>query len=96
MVEPDIVEPEIVEPDTVDHAAVQALVSEARDRLAAGRDKQAARLLTDAAYYTRDPEIERQVRELAALGRERARRFGKVRWTEIIWIVDLCAQGQWS
>lgn len=76
----------------VEDPNVTGLVSEARDRLAAGDDKEAARLLTDAAYGTHDPEIERQVRDLAAEGLERAGRFGKGRWKEIIRIADLHAQ----
>jgi hypothetical protein len=82
----------MVEPDIVDHPNVQALLAKARDDLAAGDDKEAARLLTDAAYHTHDPEIERQVRELAAQGLERAGRFGKGRWEEIIRIAALRAQ----
>jgi len=78
----------MVEPELVHHPDVQALITKARDQLAAGHDKEAARLLTDAAYHTRDPEIERQVRELAGRGLERAGRFGKGRWREIIRIVD--------
>jgi hypothetical protein len=80
------------EPDMVDHPNVQGLVTQAREGLAAGKDKEAARLLTDAAYHTHDPEIERQVRELAAQGLERAGRFGKGRWEEIIRIADLHVQ----
>jgi hypothetical protein len=75
-----------------DHPNVHGLVTEARDRLAAGDDKEAARLLTDAAYHTHDPEVEQQVRVLAAQGLERAGRFGKSRWKEIIRIADLRAQ----
>jgi hypothetical protein len=75
--------------DMIDHPDVQALVTQARAELAAGNDKQAARLLTDAAYHTHDPEIERQVRELAAQGLDRAGRFAKGRWEEIIRIADL-------
>jgi hypothetical protein len=75
-----------------DHPDVQGLVTEARDQLAAGDDKHAARLLTDAAYHTHDPEIEQQVREVAAQGLERAGRFGKGRWAEIIRIADVRAQ----
>jgi len=74
--------------EMVDHPDVRALVAQARDELADGNDKQAARLLTDAAYHTHDPELERQVRELAAQGLERAGRFGKGRWEEIIRIAD--------
>ncbi len=76
----------------VDHPDVQGLVTEARDHLQAGDNKGAARLLTDAAYHTHDPEIERQVRELASQGLEHAGRFNKSRWTEIIRIADLRAQ----
>ena len=75
----------------VGHSTVEALVTRARDCLAAGDDKHAARLLTDAAYGTHDPEIEKQVRELAEQGIERAGRFGKSRWAEIIRIADLRA-----
>ncbi len=77
------------QPDMVDHPNVQGLVGNARDHLANGDDKQAARLLTDAAYHTHDPDIERQVRELAAQGLERAGRFSKGRWQEIIRIANL-------
>jgi len=79
------------ESDMVDHPNVQGLVVEARDQLAAGKDKQAARLLTDAAYHTHDPQIERDVRELASQGLERAGRFSKGRWEEIIRIADIHA-----
>jgi hypothetical protein len=82
----------MVDPNMVDHPDVQALVTQARDGLAAGKDKEAARLLTDAAYHTHDPEIERQVRELAAQGLDRTGRFGKGRWEEIIRIADLHAK----
>jgi hypothetical protein len=78
-----------MEEEMVDHPDVQALVNQARNELAAGNDKEAARLLTDAAYHTHNPEIERQVRDLAAQGLERAGRFGKGRWEEIIRIADL-------
>ncbi len=79
----------MVPSDMVDHPDVQALVAQARNDLGAGKDKEAARLLTDAAYHTHDPQVEREVRELAAQGLERAGRFGKGRWQEIIRIADL-------
>ena len=82
----------MAEQDMVDHPDAQGLVTKARDDLAAGKDKEAARLLTDAASHTHDPEIERQVRELAEQGRARAGRFGKGRWEEIIRIADLHVQ----
>ena len=69
----------------------KGLVQDARQHLEAGDNKGAARLLTDAAYHTHDPEIERQVRELAAQGLEHAGLFGKGRWEEIIRIADLHA-----
>jgi hypothetical protein len=72
----------------LDHTDARAVVAKARKELAAGDDKKAAQLLTDAAYQTRDPEIEQQVRELAAEGLERAGRFSKGRWKEIVRIVD--------
>jgi hypothetical protein len=75
--------------EMLDHPDAAALVKAARDELGGGNDKQAARLLTDAAYHTHDPEIERQVRELAAEGLDRAGRFGNGRWEEIIRIADL-------
>jgi IS5 family transposase len=79
---------DVVERDTLDYTDANTTVARARDKLRAGDDKEAARLLADAAYQTRDPEIERQVRELAALGLERAGRFSRGRWNEIIRTVD--------
>jgi len=79
------------QPDVAADPNVQGLVLKARDHLAAGDDKQAARLLTDAVYNTHDPEIGQEVRELASQGRERAGRFSKGRWEEIIRIADLRA-----
>ena len=74
--------------EMVDHVNVRALLEEARAELAAGHDKRAAQLLTDAVYHTHDPELERQARALADDGLERAGRFGKGRWQEIIRIAD--------
>ena len=70
-------------------------IDEARRELAAGHEKEAARMLTDAVYATHDPELERQIREFALQGREHAGRFGKGRWEEIIRIAELrAAKGQ--
>ena len=52
-------------------------------------DKQAARLLTDAAYATHDPAAEDEIRRLAEEGRQSAGMFGKGRWDEIIRIANL-------
>jgi hypothetical protein len=82
----------MAQPDMLDQPSVEGLVTKARERLAAGADKEAARLLTDAVYHTHDPEIEQEVRELASQGLERAGRFNKGRWSEIIRIADLRAQ----
>ena len=82
----------MTELDMVDQSNVQTLVTQARDCLEAGDNKHAARLLTDAAYRTNDPEIEGQVRELAEQGLERAGRLNRGRWAEIIRIADLRAQ----
>jgi hypothetical protein len=78
--------------DVIDHPNVHGLLMKARECLAAGNDKEAARLLTDAAYHTHDPEVEQQVGELALQGRERAGRFSKGRWEEIIRISELRAR----
>jgi hypothetical protein len=75
----------------LDQPDVVKLVDEARRELAAGKDKQAARLLTDAAYHSHDAQIEEEVRKLALEGRGRAGLFGKGRWDEIIRIADLHA-----
>jgi hypothetical protein len=68
---------------------VVATIEEARRELEAGHEKQAARLLTDAAYATHDAGLEEQIRLLAAKGREGAGMFGKGRWDEIIRVADV-------
>ena len=68
---------------------VGATIEEAKRELSAGNDKQAARLLTDAAYATHDPEAEDEIRRLAEEGRQSAGMFGKGRWDEIIRIANL-------
>ena len=64
-------------------------IEEARRELAAGHDKEAARLLTDAAYATHDVELEKTIQQLATEGRTKAGRFGKARWDEIIRIAEV-------
>jgi hypothetical protein len=68
---------------------VTETIDEARRELAAGNNKQAARLLTDAAYHTHDPDLGAAIRALALEGRSSAGRFGKARWDEIIRIAEL-------
>ena len=63
-------------------------IEEARKELASGRNKQAARLLTDAAFQTRDPSVEATIREVALEGRSSAGLMGKGRWDEIIRITE--------
>ena len=72
---------------------ISETIEAARQELAAGRDKQAARLLTDAAYSTHDSALEEKIRALALEGRNQAGRFGKGRWDEIIRIADLRKNG---
>ncbi len=64
-------------------------IEAAKKEMAEGHDKQAARLLTDAAFETHDPDLERQIRELAVAGRSSAGMFGKGRWDEIIRVAEL-------
>ena len=64
-------------------------IEEARRELAAGHDKQAERLLTDAVYQTHDLALVVKIRELAQEGRAKAGYFGKARWGEIIRIAEL-------
>ena len=63
-------------------------IEEARQQLAGGHNKQAARLLTDAAFQTRDPSVEATIREVALEGRSSAGLMGKGRWDEIIRITE--------
>ena len=70
---------------------VSATIDEARRKLAAGEDKESARLLTEAAYATHDPAHQAEIRRLAQEGRGQAGLFGKGRWDEIIRIADLRA-----
>lgn len=75
-----------------DHPDVQELVAQARQHLAEGHDKQAARVLTEAVYHTYDPQIQLHIRELAELGLERAGKLSKGRWKEIIRVSDFRTQ----
>ena len=68
--------------------SVLQTIEEARKELASGHNKQAARLLTDAAFETRDPSVEATIRELALEGRSSAGWMGKGRWDEIIRITE--------
>ena len=63
-------------------------IDEARKELTSGHNKEAARLLTDAAFQTRDPNVEATIRDLAIEGRSSAGWLGKGRWDEIIRITE--------
>jgi hypothetical protein len=65
-------------------AVVTKVVEEARGELARGKDTAAARLLTDAAYRTRNPQEAQEIIKLAEEGLGKAGLFGKGRWKEII------------
>jgi len=66
-------------------------IQEARSELAAGHDKQAARLLTEAIYQTHDGEAAEEIHAIATEGRSKAGRFGKARWDEILRLADVRA-----
>jgi hypothetical protein len=66
-------------------------IDEARKELATGHNKEAARLLTDAAFQTRDPDVEATIRDVAIEGRSSAGWLGKGRWDEIIRITEVRA-----
>jgi hypothetical protein len=68
--------------------SVLETIEEAQKELASGHNKQAARLLTDAAFQTRDPNVEATIRDVALEGRSSAGWLGKGRWDEIIRITE--------
>jgi len=72
---------------------VEQVITEAEQELAKGKKTSAARLLTDAAYRTRDPEEAAKVLKLAEEGRSQAGFFGKGRWNEIIRVASERANG---
>src|SRR5262245_45017296 len=61
---------------------VDQVVTEAEQELAKGKKTAAARLLTDAAYRTRDPQEAEAIIKLAEQGRSQAGFFSKGRWDE--------------
>ena len=60
--------------------SIEQSIQEAKAELAAGHDKRAARVLTDAIYRTHDPVLGNEIRMVATEGRAQAGRFGKGRW----------------
>lgn len=63
---------------------VEQVIEEARQELGKGKKTAAARLLTDAAYRTRDAQEAEAIIKLAEEGRAQAGFFGKGRWDEIV------------
>jgi len=71
---------------------VSATIDEAQRKLASGKDKDAARLLTDAAYGTHDVELEKRILSIATEGRAKSGFLNKGRWDEIIRVAELRAK----
>jgi hypothetical protein len=69
--------------------SVAAQIERGRTLLDQGKEKDAARELTDAAVECWDPEQAAEIRKLADRGMEMAGRFGKSRWKEVARIADL-------
>jgi hypothetical protein len=65
-------------------ASVIDMIEEARQLLGEGRDKRAADVLTIAASECSDASQARMILTLAHEGQQRAGRFGKGRWNEVI------------
>lgn len=74
-------------------AVVAQVIEEARGELARGKGTSAARLLTDAAYRTRDPQEAQEIIKLAEQGLGQAGLFGKGRWNEVIRVASLRVNG---
>jgi hypothetical protein len=77
-------------------AVVSQVLEEARGELQRGKGTSAARLLTDAAYRTRDPQEAQEIIALAEKGLEDAGFFGKGRWKEIIRVASSRLNGTQS
>ena len=72
---------------------VEQVIEEARQELAKGKKTAAARLLTDAAYRTRDPQEAETIINLAEEGRSQAGFFSKGRWDEILRVASTRKNG---
>ncbi len=70
---------------------VDQAIEQARADIAAGREKEAGRLLSDVVGHA-TPEQARQIKQLAAQGREIAGILGRGRWKELIRLADLREQ----
>jgi hypothetical protein len=75
-------------------AVVEKVLDEARGELERGKGTAAARLLTDAAYRTRDPQEAQEIVRLAEQGLNDAGFFGKGRWKEIIRVASSRVNGE--
>jgi hypothetical protein len=74
-------------------AVVEQVMQEARQELSRGKKTNAARLLTDAVYRTRDPETINEIKRLAEEGKSQSGMFGKGRWNEILRVADTRTNG---
>ena len=63
---------------------VAKTIDEARGLLDSGDEVKATRLLTDALDATHDPELLRQIHELAVQGHERSGGLHKIHWHELM------------
>lgn len=68
-------------------------IAQARSALAEGHQTEASRLLHHAAFETLDPELLKQIHELALEGREKAGRIRKrMLWDHILTETELRGQ----
>jgi hypothetical protein len=62
----------------------ESLVDEARRLMADGKSRRAADMLITAASGCQDPELAARIRDLGQDGLDRAGRFGKGPWKEVV------------
>ena len=71
------------------HATVAENIEKARDLMASGKDRRAANLLTLAASENHDPATAAEIHGLALEGLERAGRFSRGQWNEVIRLSEI-------
>jgi hypothetical protein len=64
-------------------------IEKARSMMAKGKDRRAANLLTLAASESSDPATAAEIHDLALEGLERAGRFSRGQWNEVIRLSEL-------
>ena len=65
------------------------MIAAARSTLREGRVKDAAQLLTEAIYDTKDPAHIAEIRELAEEGRKTTGLLGRGPWNEVLRLADV-------